>query len=445
MARAAVPIVLAIAALSLPRGVWASDDDAERTGPLSPSEVRGVDREAREPDHAYRTFAQTALFLPRKVAELVLFTTGEVAGIIEDEQFVPRAREVFDARDGAIAIFPTFFLETGTSKDVGARMIANLGNFASSLRVGYGGAHTNVAEARMRFGVSAPLIATLSLEGLHDERKGLAFLGMGQHPFEDPRNRYLGEPRPGIFRERRERIIGSLGVRPTANTELFFSTGLVQRRTEDASAGEEALSHVFDEASLPGAFRTTRVAYSEVALRYDSRSSRKALAEGLLFEGYTGFSQEVAPEDSQFLRAGIRAAGFFPIVRATNILSPRVVLDGLTHLAGAPVPFRELVSQPSFRGADNRRDDVSLVLSLDYRWPISRYIGARLFVDGATVAPSLAELDPLDLRPAWGFGIDLHSSDAALGQVAIAMSPEGASFLLTFGAHPGFGDRQHRD
>jgi len=420
--------------------------DEPKKQPTPPEEVSGIERKAREPGELGRDIAHAALFLPRSLVELILFTTGEVAAVVEDEQFVPRARELFTAREGAIAFFPTFFLETGVTPNVGARVIANFGNVTSSVRGGYGGLDTNVAEARVRIGTSTPLPAAISLEGLHDARTGLAFLGVGQRPFEDERNHYLGEKRAGLFRERRDRILVTFGLRTGDDTEVFVSTSLLQRRTEDPrGAVDGGIGHVFEGAAVPGAFGNLRISYTEAALRYDSRPARHAMATGQLLEVYGGLSRQLTLGDAAWARSGVRVAGFFPIYRRTNVLSPRIVLDGLTHLEGGPVPFRELVGQPSFRGPDNRRDDVSLVASIDYRWQLVRYVAARLFVDAATVGPSVRNLDFEHPRPAVGFGIDLHGSDAELGRIAFTFSPEAASFSFAFGAPAGFGDRQHRD
>ena len=47
-------------------------------------------------------------------------------------------------------------------------------------------------------------------------------------------------------------------------------------------------------------------------------------------------------------------------------------------------------------------------------------------------------------RFAAGFGIDLFSDSALLGQLALAFSGDGVTFLVSFGLPAGFGDRQHR-
>src|SRR5258707_7045057 len=147
----------------------------------------------------------------------------------------------------------------------------------------------------------------------------------------------------------------------------------------------------------------------------------------------------------RFKRTGVVGAACLPFVHSTTILSPKIVIDGLLSDKETPVPFTELPAQPTFRGFANRRDYVSAVGSLDYRWYLMRFVAARLFVDVARVAPSLSDLSLDNLRWAAGFGFDLHTSTSELGRIAVAGSTEGIHFLLTLGVPAGFGDRQHRD
>jgi hypothetical protein len=94
------------------------------------------------------------------------------------------------------------------------------------------------------------------------------------------------------------------------------------------------------------------------------------------------------------------------------------------------------------------RDNLSIVVSLDYAWQLVPFMGMRLFIDGATVAPSLADfsLEQLEnMRYAVGLGVDLYTSSAQLARLELAGSPAGPRFLLSIGAPAGFGDRQHRE
>ncbi len=421
--------------------------EPERTLPPcnDPKTITAAERPAREPSDTARGLADVVLFVPRQLVGLVFFATGAAAGLIENEQVVPRVRQMLFSRDGQIGVFPTVFLETGTSPNVGARMVASVDNTATTLRSGYGGADTNVVESRMRFGTAGPAPTMLSIEGLHDRRTQLGYLGLGQDPGSDPRNAFVSDLRQATYRERRERAIVSFGIRPGADIELFLSSSYAQRFTEDAPDLGPGFQDVFAPRSVPGAQRLTRLVYTELAVRLDTRQARAAPAAGVLMEGYGGTAHGVLDDPSGLLRLGGRAAAFVPLVRRTNILSPRIILDTVTGSSGREIPFQELAHQPEFRGFDTRRDHVSMVLSLDYRWKFASFIAARVFVDGATVAPTVQEIDFKQLRYAAGAGIDLFSSDVELARLGFAASRDGVSLLLSFGVSPRFGDRQHRD
>jgi len=387
------------------------------------------------------------LFLPRTATELFFFTTGTAAGLVEEEQVVPRIRDMLHPPDGEVRIFPTAFVETGSSPNVGARVIGRANGVATTVRAGVGGAHDLVAESRLRLALPQPLPFALGLEALHDERSSLGYLGVGQDPTSDARNRF----RPGApstsatYREQRERFIASTGVRATESLELLASSSFYRRRVlnpPDASA--DTLEEVFEAGSVPGAYSTTQVVYSELALRVDTRETRGRPASGFLLEGYAGRGEGAQGTRVRHVRTGGRIAGFIPVVASDNVLSPKLALDGVSTLRG-PIPFVELTRQPDFRGFDNRRDHASAVGSLDYRWTLMRYMAARLFADAATVAPRVTDLQLEGLRWAAGFGLDIFSRQAQLGSIAISGSPEGASFSLSFGVASGFGDRQHRN
>jgi hypothetical protein len=298
----------------------------------------------------------------------------------------------------------------------------------------------------MRLSTSKPFPAVASVEGLHDRRTGLSFLGVGQVPQTDPRNHFRNGPAVGIYRERRERVQGGLGIRPLPDLEVLLSSSLTLRYADDPEDPDSpTLSQAFLPESTPGAYRMTRLLYTELALRVDSRKSRSGVDTGLLVEGYQGLGQGLLDDPTRFGRAGFRMAGFFPFVHRTTILSPKIVVDAIAPIDPVAVPFEELVGQPTFRGIDNRRDFVSAVASLDYRWYLSRFVAARLFVDFAKVSPSIWALNLDDVRWVGGFGFDLHTSTSEVGRVAIAAGPEGFHFLFALGVPAGFGDRQHRD
>jgi hypothetical protein len=415
--------------------------------PVTPAEMSGIERPARTGSEPARTVANAMLWPLRLVVDLIFLATGTAGGLLENEQIVPRARDFFFTRGGEFGVFPTIFVETGTNPNVGVRMIASIEPYAATVRAGYGGPDENVVEARMRLSSPIGVPTVFSLEGLHDRRTGLSYLGLGQTPDTDPRNQFLNGPAAGVYRERRERIIAGFGFRVLPDLEVLLSSSVTQRYIDDPKdlALAPALSQTFAPESLPGAFRTVRIGYSELALRYDSRTSRSGVDTGVSLQGYGGIAADWGG-GSRFERTGVEAAAFVPFVRESTIVSPKITVDGLVpEEKSATVPFSEMPGQPTFRGFADRRDFVSAVASVDYRWHVMRFVAARLFVDVARVAPSLRELTLDELRWAAGFGFDLHTSTSELGRIAVAGSGEGFHFLFTLGVPARFGDRQHRD
>jgi hypothetical protein len=426
----------------------------------SQAAVTGIDPTVTTSDRVAqlgREVRNVFLLLPRKIVDFAFFTTGVVAGIVQDQQVVPRIQELTDPPAGAVVFFPTAFAETGRTPDVGARVVATSANMAAGLRAGFGGVNEVVGETRLRVSRAAPVPAVLSIEGYADRRTNLQFLGLGQVPQTDARNHFQNGPATSLYRDQRVRAIGSAGIRPSDNVEMFLATSITRRFIDDApGAGALGLGRVFVPGTLPGAFADNTVIYSELAVRLDTRPDRAQPSAGLFLEGYGGAARGMAssagPDDpdreplgpSAFLRTGGRVAGFFHVYRPTNILSPKIALDGLAPISGV-VPFAELTGQPDFRGFDTRRDNVSLVASLDYRWHVLPILYARVFSDVATVAPRLGALAVTHARVDGGLGIDVSSKDAEIASFAFSASQDGLRVYLTFGVPSAFGDRLHRN
>ena len=189
-----------------------------------------------------------------------------------------------------------------------------------------------------------------------------------------------------------------------------------------------------------------RVWYGELAVRLDTRPLRGGPQEGWLFETYGGLERNLPGGiDVSMMRLGGVGAAYLRVLRRTNVIIPRLSLDGAVQLDDQPIPFVELPRQPQFRGAGDRHDLVSMVGSVDYRWAFAGNAGARLFVDTATVGPSVQDLAFADLRWALGLGLDLWSAGADIGSFSVAGGPDGINLHLSFGVSSGFEDRQHRD
>jgi hypothetical protein len=411
-----------------------SDPPPPLIRPTEPRDITGQLSEESDTGDTRRTLADVFLFVPRKTLELFFFTTGTAAGFFEDKQVVPRVKDWVYTKDHRIGVFPTAFVETGFTPNIGARMISSVDQFATTLRAGYGGPHNYLVESRMTVGFPTKFPLVFGIEGV------------GPDPQNDPRNKFLptAQLRAGLYRDVRQRLITTLGARPETHTEVLLSFSYKHRNVQDApDAGEAALTQVFEPASISNSFRTRRT-YSELAYRYDNRATRGPPATGTLMEAYAGVSSGILEREQVYTTFGGRVIGYLAVYRKSNILAPKVAIDTIVPVPGSEIAFTELRYQPEYRGIDGRRDRIALLASLDYRWELMKFVGAHVFADTTTVAADLQSIDLKYLRYAFGFGVDLHSSTTQVSRVSMAFSPEGFRFLFNFGVAPsGFGDRQH--
>ena len=350
-------------------------------------------------------------------------------------------------KEGQVKFLPTFFFETRHPVSFGVRVVAQGSPGEASLGVASGGANDVFAQAQVILRTKRPIPSVLTLEGMFDSRNDLEFLGVGQVPDHDPRNVFLpGVPHDAFYLEKRSRVLANLDMTIAKGVNIVPSSSILLSRVQDTKDSDLlGLSHIFAPADMITKARYTRILYSEFALRLFTRQDWVSEDPGVQFEAYAGYGKGIDGDNLHYLGAGGRAAAFVPVVRRTNTLSPKVVLDAMVPLDGQELPFTVLVRQFNFRGFDLRRDKLSVIASLDYRWVIVRYIAAVLFVDAATVAPTFGGLFANVPRFAGGFGFDIFKSHADLARFAVSGSADGVRILLNLGPNPVGGDRQHRN
>lgn len=407
--------------------------------------MSGVERPAEEEGDEGRDFGNAILWLPRHVLRFLYLGTTTAVAVLDNSPVVPRVQEVFSTEDGQIYVLPTL-AETGNALSVGARLVFDLDVLASSLRVGFGGLDSIELESRLALRFAAPVLSILSFEALYKRDDNLAYAGLGQVPEEDARNAFrLGQAGeiPDYFEER-TRAIMTYAIRPQRYVEAAASVSL-NRRAISSGEDHPSLDDVFVAGSIPGGLDPYTSLYGEVTGRFDTRPTRGKPSAGVLAEGYVGPGSTLEDAGTEYVRYGGRAVGFIPIYRTTNILSPQLVADGLAPLGDHPLPFSELPRQPDFRGLDTRRDLVSLVGTLEYRWVFVSQLAMRVFVDAAIVAPAWDALRFEDTRWATGLMLDLHSDQTQLGQLGFSAGPDGVRALVSIGVSSGYGDRQHGD
>ncbi len=429
-----------------PDGILEAFGSSPQRDPWS-DDLSGIEESAVVPGDDARALASGVLLVPRQIVDFFFWGSTVAIGVLAREQVVPRVQSLLATGEGRFVVLPTAFAETGRALNFGVRTIADFEWIATGFRVGFGGVDSVEMEPRIALLTRGdyPTISTLELLWARDDT--LDFSGLGQRPGSDPRNAFV-DGRQGTeaeYFEERLRAIAGFAVRVADDVELAASASLQRRRVDEVIGdGVTSLRDVFEEQSIPGAFERRWLAYGELSARFDTRPTRGRPSPGWLAESYAGLATGLLGSEARFGRVGGRLAAFVPVERQTNILSPKLVLEGLVPIGDAPVPFYEWTGQPDFLGIDDRVDNVSLVGSLDYRWLFVDHLAARLFVDVAVVAPELGALDFASMRPAIGAAFDLHIDAAEVGQIGVSASPEGPRVLLSIGQATGYGDRQHR-
>lgn len=412
-----------------------------------PAALTGIEEPASEPGDTGKDFGNVVLWLPRHITTFLYWGANAAIAVVDNLPVVPRVQDVFSAPGGRFFVLPTV-AETNNAFSIGARLITNSEYVASSLRVGFGGVHSLELESRLALRFRSPFPFIFSFEALHKRDNTEEYRGVGQVPEEDPRNHFEGGRQGDIapYFEKRTRWIGAFAIRPQKFVEAVVSGSLNTRDIQNARSTYPLLSNVFEQGTVPGAFEPYSVLYGEAALRFDTRPTRGRPSAGVLAEVYGGPARTFQDEgEAQLVRYGGRIAGFIPIYRDTNILSPQIVVDGVTPIDDSVIPFPELARQPDYRGIDDRRDQLSLVATTEYRWMFVGQVATRIFFDMALVGRAWDELEFERLRWAAGMMLDLHSEQTQLGQLGFSAGPDGARLLLSIGLSSGYGDRQHAD
>lgn len=426
--------------------VWVLATPCLAAAQSPPPATDGVERPAERSGAAGLVAVDYLLYVPRRVLEFFLLAGEGTSDLVENAQIVPRVREY--AHGHGILVFPTLFAETGGTPSVGARMVAKGGGVSTSVRGGFGGVDQWAVESKIRYALRTPILPTaFAAEWMYDERTDLEYRGVGQVPELDSRNRFVGAPGTALYRQLRSRFIAGIGVRPVDDVEMFVSTSYTRYRIDDAPGSENrGLRQVFQPSELYGTFVPSGVVYGEAAVRLDTRATRRLPSPGKLLGVYAGTGTGV-PDGPRvrFVRFGGRGAVFVPIPDRDAIVAPKLVVDVTAPVNHSEIPFSELTAQPEYRGFDTRRDFLSVVGSVDYRWPIARYVAARIFTDAATVAGAPTTITLSAPRFVVGFGLDFVSRSSEIARMGFAAGAEGIKLYLSIGGATDFGDNQHRD
>jgi outer membrane protein assembly factor BamA len=138
-----------------------------------------------------------------------------------------------------------------------------------------------------------------------------------------------------------------------------------------------------------------------------------------------------------FRRVAVDLQQYVPVPDRYRTVALRAAAVFTDPHAGQHVPF---YFQPTLGGSQALRgfrefrfqDRNSLLLTAEYRWEASWMLDGAVFVDAGTVAAERRDLSLRQLDVSYGLGFRLHSNDAFVARLDLAVSREGFIPLLRF-------------
>ncbi|HEY8924712.1 MAG TPA: BamA/TamA family outer membrane protein, partial [Polyangia bacterium] len=411
-----------------------------------------------------RRAGQVALAVPRAVTRAAFWPVVNTVDFLEYNRVIDRARAALTTDDGLVGVRPDLqyassFLPSGGLRFFYRRLPGPGGELMTRVRT------AGPAVFLGQVGVRGPDWLGLSLLASWDRRNDRLFAGIGAHDLTElaASGRGLGRygsddlaaelrwsrrlpgrlvaQAHGDLQRRAYRATDVVGG-PSVATLYGLPAGDCPPAGADASTGSGG--RCVDEMQVPGFGAGVRIAHLggglAVDLREDGRRRRgfRFVADGTLARGVAG---------DRSRHARISAEALVSVGSADHQLLFRGRGAAVEKLGSAPIPFDELVQpagQDDMRGfaAGRLRGPSAVTGTAEYRWYISAFFDAALFVDVGTVAgPRFAGIDRERWFPSFGLGFRYYWIDGSYWEarpkegIQIAYAPEGGfRFLFNMAA-----------
>jgi outer membrane protein assembly factor BamA len=342
----------------------------------------------------------------------------------ERHHVVERVLRLFMSRDGLIGVYPTLSYTAGFTPFFGGtffdRRVIGEG---TALQLSLAGADSNniMTSAWMRPTHELRAVE-LELAVAYERRNDQLFTGIGLPSQLVNGSRYahdrvdvgaLVDFQPA--RAVRFTLAGRFGWRRFGNGRLVGDDLPIDEVFCLRNARNVCIPGTVDPRLVPGFHEGTQFVRGSAAVRVDTRDSTFRPSSGVALHLEAQYTHGVGFDESSYVRlhGGIEAA--LDVWQRSRVLVVRVLTDLLLPTSSAIVPFSELVvigGHDDLRGArpGRYRDFSSLLMSLEYRWPIWMWMDAQLFADyGGTFGEHFAGFSTRELVPAVGVGLRVRT------------------------------------
>jgi len=434
----------------------ADQPDSTRPAELTARDVADAPRPdaARNLVHDDRSGARHLLWVPRALLFLPRWGLWVAAAPLRGGLYAfeayglnERVRRLFSG-EGLFVIYPSVAREAGHGLTYGIG--AGFGPWVRANFL-FGGEVRQVYELRLRthhlFGKKLELELAGQVHLLDDSY----FFGIGNGDLEDAAMTSgvdaLRDPTAVTTRYDQRIFRGEVAARWKVAPRIMLrpSTALIFKdfsTINGTSGGRIDVGAVYDTASLIGYAGGVSYSYSELRAIYDDRRSTNpfvSLAQpstGWKVESFAGYARGFDQDPSRYVHYGLDIQRYFDLYLGDRVLLLRAYLDGVTGDIDN-VPFTELPRIGGSRLARgylrNRfRDRLVTELTAEYKYPISRTLGAFVFVDEGEALRKLTDFDPTELHPSYGGGIQIHTASLFLTRFLVGFGDDGFTFHLSF-------------
>jgi hypothetical protein len=403
-----------------------------------------------DPRPGLRAVGRVLLAVPRWTIEGLLWPVVRVASFVEGHHVVARTYWALTSEDRLVGVRPEARYETGFLTSFGARFFdrRTLGRGSLvQLRAHSAGRGYALGEVR----VQVSLGSSFRLEQLALFERSTDKLFAGTHGA--TRAELLDAGR-GLASYGVDRALGSLNLvsqvarplRLALGGEVELRTYRSTRSLEElycAAPGTPSCAGV-DDRLVPGFDEGLRLVRGHAGLLVDSRHGRRRLG-GVRFAVDGTVAHGLVGDPSAHAR--IVADARLVVAPSDHALIARVNAGVVRPLGDAPVPFEELMSPSGTDGlrglsSGRLRGHSQLLGSLEYRWLLSPYLDAALFVDqGGAFDRGFSGLSLDRMIPSYGFGLRFHEirgdywNASPILRIQVAHAPgEGSRLMIGFGA-----------
>jgi Omp85 superfamily domain len=369
-----------------------------------------------------------ALLMPPRLLEQSLGAAMKPAlEWLERDRVMQRFHDATTSADGLVGVLPLINYQAAFKPSAGVSYFNNrIPDVHLTVSTAMGG--PEIVSQSVHATIKPPrLHTTFDIDTRFIRRDDELFTGVGMDnraPF-TRYSIYQGDLRTGAsWKVHRVIQLGSgvdFGVRRFGNGDQYDGDRPIEA-VYCPGLPEDCSARRVDDAKVPGFNEGTQFLRPHVDAHVDSR--RDQLSSGQFVDLKLSYSHGIFGDDSSYLRAHGRVGTSVEIWHHRAIYLAFSTNDEIPF-GHAPIPFSELVvlgGPNDLRGfrQDRFRDQSSLLLTAEYRWPVWIWMDASLFCDyGGVAGSNYSGVRLSELRPDVGVGFVVHTNSAIMMKIQL--------------------------